>query len=92
MLLEFDPEKDAINLGKHFLSLQLAENFDWDMADIREDTRYDYGEQRFKAIGFIGERVYSLIYCLRGDAVRAISLRKADRKEVKDYVRYIEGR
>jgi len=85
-LIEFDPDKDAINRAKHRLSLTLAEGFEWDTALIEEDTRYDYDEQRFRAFGYIGQRLYVMIYCLRdNDITRVISLRPAEPKEYRYY-------
>jgi len=69
MNIEFDPDKEALNLGKHKLSLTLAEDFDWDTAQIEEDRSEYYDEQHFKAVGIIGERLYTLIYCLRGEVL-----------------------
>jgi len=90
MQIEYDPAKDASNRKKHGVPLYDATRFEWDTAHIEEDrTRY-YDEQRFKATGVIDGRLYALIYCLRGEVARVISLREAERKEVKDYVRYIE--
>jgi uncharacterized DUF497 family protein len=83
---EFDPAKDEINRDKHGLSLADADGFEWDTAVVREDTRKPYGEQRLEATGLIGDRLHVMIYCLRGDAVRVISLRKANPREVKRYV------
>ncbi len=34
---------------------------------------------------FIGDRLHVMIYCRRSDAVRVISLRKANRREEKRY-------
>ncbi|MFZ3223794.1 MAG: BrnT family toxin [Rugosibacter sp.] len=82
---EFDPIKDERNLDKHGLSLAEAEGFDWETAVVDEDTRKLYAEPRFEAKGFIGERLYVMVYCLRADVVRVISLRKANTREVKDY-------
>ena len=86
MNYEFDPVKDTTNLGKHGMSLAEADGFEWETAAIREDVRKPYAEQRFEATGLMGERVYVMIYCLRGDATRVISLRKANPREVKRYV------
>jgi uncharacterized DUF497 family protein len=61
-------------------------NFEWETAVVREDTRKQYAEQRLDAIGLIGDRLHVMVYCLRGDAVRVISLRKANLREVKRYV------
>lgn len=52
---------------------------------IREDNRFDYGEQRFQSIGKIGDRIFVLVYSLRGQTTRIISARKANKREVKQY-------
>lgn len=77
---EFDPVKDASNRDKHGLSLAEADGFEWATAVVLEDTRQPYGEPRFEAIGYIGNRLHVLIYCLRPDALRVISLRKANKR------------
>jgi len=86
-MIEFDPIKDAANLRKHGVSLALAVDFEWETARIEEDTRFDYEEQRFKATGYIGMRLYVLIYCLLDceDVTRVISLRPAEPKEYRHY-------
>ncbi|MBS0307690.1 MAG: BrnT family toxin [Proteobacteria bacterium] len=83
---EFDPAKDESNLDKHGLSLADAEGFEWETAVVREDARKQYAEQRLEATGLIGDRLHVMVYCLRGDAVRVISLRKANLREVTRYV------
>jgi hypothetical protein len=84
---EFDPAKDERNLDKHGLSLVEADGFDWETAVVDEDKRKLYAEPRFEAKGFIGERLHVMVYCLRADVVRVISLRKANAREVKDYAK-----
>lgn len=79
MNCEFDPTKDESNLDKHGLSLADAEYFEWGSAVVREDTRRQYVEQRFEVIGYIGNRLHVMIYCLRGDVIRVISLREEKR-------------
>ena len=37
-------------------------------------------------IGPIGDDIYVLVYTMRGETLRAISLRKANRREVLKYV------
>ena len=85
--IEFDPAKDATNIAKHGLSLRAAERFDWDTALEREDDRFDYGEIRFVAVGLIGDRVHVLVFAEGSHdyAVRAISLRPAEKHEVRFY-------
>jgi len=87
MRIEYDPGKDAINRRKHGMSLALADRFEWDSAKIEEDQRFDYGERRFKATGYIGLRLYVMIFCPRDTLTRIISLRKANKREEKTYAR-----
>ena len=55
--IEFDPAKNATNVAKHGVSLQVAEAFDWNMAFEREDDRFDDGKVRFVALGPIGDNL-----------------------------------
>jgi len=52
---------------------------------VGRDRRWDYGEDRYRLLGSIEGRVFVLIYTVRGSAIRLISARKANRKEVRDY-------
>lgn len=85
--IEFDPGKDRANAAKHGMSLAAAEGFDWDTALEREDDRFDYGEVRFVALGLIDDRLHVLVFTegSQKDAVRAISLRPAEKHEVRFY-------
>jgi len=83
--IDYDPNKDAVNTYKHGVSLALAQFFEWGMAQIEEDIRFDYGERRFKATGYIGQRLYVMVFCPRGEVARVISLRKANPREEKRY-------
>jgi uncharacterized protein len=85
MHVEFDPAKDRENRRKHKISLQRAEDFDMATAAIEIDTRKDYGEERYNALGFLDARLYSLTFTMRGPVVRAISLLKANNRETKSY-------
>ncbi len=82
---EFDPAKDDGNLEKHGLSLADAEGFEWETAVVHEDARKQYAEPRFQTAGYIGNRLHVMVFCLRADTVRVISLRKANPREVKSY-------
>jgi uncharacterized protein len=87
MRVEFDPAKDAINRAKHGISLQAATDFEWESAFEREDDRFDYSEVRFVAIGLIDARLYVMIFTdgSDDDAVRIISLRPAEKHEIRFY-------
>ena len=55
--------------------------FECDTSLTRTDNRWDYGEARFSAIGFIKDRLHVCIWCWRGDVVRVISYGKASDNE-----------
>ena len=83
MQIEFDSEKDRVNRQKHGLSLAAAAEMDFLAALVIPDERRDYGEARFRAYGWIGGRLHMLAFTMRGDTIRAISLRKANATEVR---------
>lgn len=85
MAIAFDPRKDVANKKKHGISLSRAEDFDFEAAVFIIDDRMDYGELRIRAIGFLDGRLHALVFAQNGDAVRAISLRKATRHEQNEY-------
>lgn len=83
MQIEFDPDKDAINIAKHGVSLARA--IDMEIIVTKQDERFDYGEIRFRAWGLIDDETYCLAFTARESNVRAISLRRAHEKEIKRY-------
>lgn len=85
MVITFDPNKDRLNLRKHGISLSAASRFDWDDAVIWPDLRYHYSELRERALGYIGNHLYFLIFVDEGHTMRIISLRRATKGEVKRY-------
>ena len=87
MHYEFDPAKDESNFDKHGLSLADADGFEWDTAMVHEDIRIPYAEPRFQAVGYIGERLHVMVFCLRAESVRVISLRKANKREEDRYAK-----
>lgn len=78
MALEFDPAKDVLNLAKHGVSLSRAADFEI-LARV-SDNRFE--EPRYRAYGLIDGKAYCLAYVVRGDDVRAISLRRAHEEEM----------
>jgi len=52
---------------------------------VRTDTRHSYGEERYQLMGVIEQRLFVVIYTPRHDALRIISARKANQREVKYY-------
>ncbi len=82
-MTDFDPVKDAINLSKHGVSL--ARWVDLDIKTTFVDDRFDYGEVRYRAYGFIDGVAYCLTFTGRDARVRPISLRRAHQKEMRRY-------
>jgi uncharacterized DUF497 family protein len=79
------PPKEASNLARHGVPLSLASSIEWDSAVIWTDTRFEYGEPRQSGIGYIGPRLYFVVFVDRAEGRRIISLRKANAREVKRY-------
>jgi uncharacterized DUF497 family protein len=52
---------------------------------VERDERFDYGEARYRVLGRVGPRLFLVVYTPRGDALRIISARKANAKEVARY-------
>jgi len=62
MQYDWDESKRAANLAKHGVDFSEAEGFEWQTALESQDNRIDYGEDRWVALGFIDNRLYTLIY------------------------------
>jgi hypothetical protein len=86
-VIAYDSKKDKANKRKHGISLSRAEDFDFEEALYSIDDREDYGEIRFRAIGILDARLYTLVFVdeEESDDIRAISLRKATKHEAKEY-------
>ena len=81
MPVTYDPAKSERNEAQRGLAFGLADAFDWSTALIIEDTREDYGERRYQAIGMIGADLHMLVFTPRDGAVHVISLRRANQRE-----------
>lgn len=85
MEIEYDPVKNDRNVADRGLSFELVRYLNWDGTLVVEDIRKEYAEPRFKALGPIGGRLHVLVFTIRGKALRIISLRKANAREVVGY-------
>lgn len=86
MKIEFDPAKDETNQTKHGVSLSMAVELDWEAALVWVDERFEYKETRMIALAPKTEILYYVAFVDRGEVRRVISLRRANRREVKHYV------
>jgi len=85
MIIEFNPTKNQVNVTKHGVSLADAESLEWEYTAVVKDARQAYGEIRMISTGYIGDRLYVVVFVDRGTIRRIISLRKANEREVKRY-------
>lgn len=85
---EWDDQKARFNLEKHNIDFEDAKHVfdDPRVLDDPDDT-LDYGEERYRAIGMVNDRLIAVFYTLRDARNRIISARKATPKEQRDYVR-----
>lgn len=83
----FDPNKDTTNRRLHDgISLSFGDTVLADPNLIETaDTRIDYGEDRFIALGRVDLQIYVVVYADYGHSQRLISVRKANGKETERY-------
>jgi uncharacterized DUF497 family protein len=88
---EWDENKCLKNIEERYIDFQDVVGI-WDGPIVEHrDDRSNYGEDRFVAIGAVGERVFAVVYTMRGETCRIISARKARRDEREKYNRAILG-
>lgn len=90
MDITFDPEKNQRNIVERGLSFERAADFDFETAVFALDTRQDYGEVRYRALGFLERRLHALVFVETETGIRVISFRKANIREVRHYESQIE--
>lgn len=82
----FDPAKHAANLRKHKLSLAFGDTiFEDDNHLIIPSIRKQDGEERFKVIGMVDEKLFTGVFVWRDDLPRFISVRRSNNGEEKEY-------
>ncbi|MBR0118760.1 MAG: BrnT family toxin [Eubacterium sp.] len=81
MDIEWDSEKEAINIRKHGISFEIAKNIFFDDLRIEiYDEKHSIYEDRYNTIGLV-EDVLFVVYTERKEKIRLISARLADKKE-----------
>jgi uncharacterized DUF497 family protein len=82
----FDPSKDAANRKKHGVSLVDGDGVLNDPLALTIEDFSAKSEQRFISVGMnVFGRIRVVVYALRGDDARIISVRKAEPKEIRAY-------
>lgn len=85
MEIDFDPAKNELNIQQRGLSFERVAYFDFQTAVFSINDRFDYGEIRHRALGFIDGRLYALVFVETAAGIRVISFRKANKREVNGY-------
>jgi len=85
MTYEWDGAEIRSNVAKHGLDFEDAELVFTAPCVTFVDNRFDYGEERFVTLGFLGGRLVMIAHAQRGETTRIISMRKANRREQKIY-------
>lgn len=88
-MLTWDEWKRQANLRDHgmdFVGCDVVFDgpvFTWD------DDRHAYGEQRISLLGWLAGTVVHLTYTERGEDMQVISLRRAEKHEIRRYIQEI---
>ena len=83
----WDEKKRLLNIRDHGIDFVGCEViFDGPIA-VLEDDRDRYGELRLNAVGWLNAMLVHMTYTEREDDFHVISLRKAEKHEVKSFIR-----
>jgi len=85
MKITYDWVKNTQNILDRNLSFDQAVDFDFETASFTFDRRKNYGEVRWCAIGYLGNRLHALVFTETPKGIRVISFRKANKREVAIY-------
>jgi uncharacterized protein len=90
MQFEWDEAKNLENIRKHEIDFaDVSRMFEGAML-IEPDDRFDYGEDRWFGIGFLGNGIAVVVWTERyGDVIRIISARRANGHERQRFEKYL---
>jgi uncharacterized DUF497 family protein len=90
MQFEWDEAKNLENIRNHEIDfVDVPEMFKGSML-IELDERFDYDEDRWIGIGFLGNGIAIVVWTERqSDVIRVISARRANRHERKRFEQYL---
>jgi uncharacterized DUF497 family protein len=82
----FDPAKDAANREKHKVPLASGDRIfeDGDHLIIPSIRAID-GEERFKVVGIVGEKLFTGVFVWRDQLPRFMSVRRSNKDEERAY-------
>ena len=80
-----DAKSDACFVKRGFDFVYVVRAFFDPQRMIRQDERKSYGEERHQLFGRIDQRLFVIVFTYRSTAIRIISARKANAREVRAY-------
>ena len=93
MKIEWNEDKNRSNIRKHGLDFRDAEEMFRGVLLAEPDMRDDYGEKRWRGLGLIGGRTVQVVFSEREpETLRIISLRKATKRERKEFEKAVQNR
>jgi hypothetical protein len=88
-MFEWDERKRHSNLRKHGIDFRrIVGAFKSEQRVVFKDDRRDYREARFIVLCPVNGILLHIAFTTRGDAIRIISARRANRREQRTYERY----
>lgn len=85
MRIEFDPDKRDKTLLERGLDFARAGEVFAGPKFNQVDARFDYGEQRWITFGLLDDEWVIVVWTLRGENCRIISMRYANEREINQY-------
>jgi uncharacterized DUF497 family protein len=81
-----DPEKDQINKAKHGVSLAFGDRIFDDLDHlVVPSIRERDGEERYKVIGLVEDKLFTGVFVWRGQEPRFISVRRSNQGDERAY-------
>ena len=91
IVFEWDDEKNRINKRKHHISFETAEKVFADDHRIEWfDEEHSAEEDRYITLGMV-DNILHVVYTERGEAIRLITARRADKHERRKYYAHQES-
>jgi uncharacterized protein len=85
--IDFDAAKSARNRRDRGIGFERFADMDLETAISVEDARKDYGERRLRVLGTIDGKLHAAVITPRGETIRVISLRRANKREERAYAK-----
>jgi len=86
---EWDPAKSEVTKLQRGIGFERAAEIFSDAMRAWPDERKDYGERRFRAIGVSSGELLHVVYTRRGEVIRIISVRRANRRERAQWLSHV---